>query len=135
MRLFLDDFWSAVASFESKQEAKNFFSDFLTPTERKMFAKRFQILMMLLLDYNYSEIKNRVRVSDSTIARMNNWLDERGKTLVKIGKRILSLKKRRKQRLSKTKKHLSGDLLSPLADRGANYLIRQFAKHKKKFSP
>lgn len=95
MSLFLDDFWAAVASLKSKAEAKNFFNQFLTHTERKMFAKRFQISMMLLLGYEYREIKNRVKVSDATTARISNWLEDNGEAIISVSKRIIQLKEKK----------------------------------------
>lgn len=95
MSLFLDDFWTAVASLKSKTEARLFFNQFLTHTERKMFAKRFQILMMLVLGYDYKSIRNRLAVSGATIAKVNNWLEENREVLIAVARRIVQLKERK----------------------------------------
>lgn len=135
MALFLDDFWSAVASLESKQEAQAFFNQFLTHTERKMFAKRFQVIMMLLAGFDYTSIKNRVRVTDSTIAKMNNWIEENRETLITIAQRILSLKRKKQEGFKKgSSRHIPGDLLTPLTEEVSDLVIRSFAKRKKKES-
>jgi len=99
LNLFLDDFWTAVASLKSKTEAKDFFSQFLTLTERKMLAKRFQIALMLFLDYDYKNIKNRLKVSEVTIAKVSNWLEENHEGLIEVVKRIISLKEAKLERL------------------------------------
>lgn len=108
MSLFLDDFWSAVASFENKSEAKNFFSQFLTHTERKMFAKRFQIAMMLIMGYTYKEIKTRVRVTEGTIAKLSNWLEENGREINLISKRIIRYKEEKLNKLRTFPKNIKG---------------------------
>jgi len=95
MSLFLDDFWTAVASLKSKTEARMFFNQFLTHTERKMFAKRFQIAMMLVLGYDYKSIRNRLGVSGATIAKINNWLEENREVLVTVAKIIIRFKERK----------------------------------------
>lgn len=95
MSLFLDDFWTAVASLKSKSEAKNFFNQFLTHTERKMFAKRFQIAMMLVSGYDYKSIKSRLKVSEVTISKISNWIEENREELVGVAKRIMRLKERK----------------------------------------
>ena len=99
--LFLDDFWSAVASCETKQEVREFLFGLLTYTERKMFAKRFQIAMMLLLGYDYSSIVARVKVTASTISRVNNLLAEGPEGLKKVSWRIIKFKRDKLQNFSR----------------------------------
>lgn len=107
MSLFLDDFWTAVASLKSKEEARSFFNQFFTHTERKMFAKRFQIAIMLILKYDYQTIRNRVKTSDVTIAKINNWIEENREVLIAVGQRIIQLKER-KANSFETKKSYKG---------------------------
>lgn len=131
MSLFLDDFWTAVASLKSKAEARNFFNQFLTHTERKMFAKRFQIAMMLLLGYDYQNIKKRIRVSDATIAKINNWLQE-NQSLIEVAKRIIRLKSIKAEKLEgksfyKPKKTAG----SVLVEAGIGEIIKKVKKIKK----
>lgn len=95
MSLFLDDFWTAVASLESKTEARNFFNQFLTHTERKMFAKRFQIAMMLVSGYDYKSIVTRLKVSEVTISKISNWIEENRQELIGVAKRIMRLKEKK----------------------------------------
>jgi len=78
---FLNNFWSLITLLENKDQVKSFLKDLLTHTEMKMFAKRIQIAKMLLEGYSYRDIRNYVRVTDSTIARINNILDTEGNGL------------------------------------------------------
>lgn len=136
MGLFLDDFWAAVASLESKQEAKAFFNQFLTHTERKMFAKRFQVVMMLLSGYDYASIKNRIHVSEVTIAKMSNWIEENREALIGVAQRILSLKKKKSEEFEglKPRGHMRGDLLSSVSSEVANSAVKILAKKREKSS-
>ncbi|MBI4050792.1 MAG: hypothetical protein HY396_02340 [Candidatus Doudnabacteria bacterium] len=70
-----DQFWQVVANLKSPREAKVFFGDLLTHTERKMLSKRLQIARMLLEKKSYIVIGKRLRVTDVTIAKINNWLN------------------------------------------------------------
>lgn len=96
MGIFIDNFWNAVTLLESKEETKTFLKDLLTHTETKMFAKRIQIAKMLVQGYDYRTIKNYVKVTNSTIASVNNLLNTGGKGLVRIIKRLIKLEEKRK---------------------------------------
>lgn len=78
---FLNNFWNLVTLLENKDQVKMFLKDLLTPTEMKMLAKRIQIAKMLLEGYNYLDIRNYVKVTDSTIARISNILEAEGEGL------------------------------------------------------
>jgi TrpR-related protein YerC/YecD len=129
---FYDDFWAAVALLDNKQEAKNFFFDLLTHTERKMLAKRLQVALMLLQQENYQEIRSYIGVSDSTIAKINNWLNTGATGLTKIGERLLKI---RSVKLEKNfvprSPRLAGDLLTPALNKGLE-LTAQYLHRKQK---
>lgn len=78
---FINNFWSLITLLENKDQVKSFLKDLLTHTEMKMLAKRIQIAKMLLEGYNYRDIRNYVKVTDSTIARINNILEVEGEGL------------------------------------------------------
>lgn len=78
---FLNNFWNLITLLENKDQVKSFLKDLLTHTEMKMFAKRIQIAKMLLEGYNYQIIRNYVKVTDSTIARISNILGTEGNGL------------------------------------------------------
>ncbi len=112
-----EDFWALVSLLESKKEVREFLSRFLTPSERTMFAKRFQVLLMLVAGYNYEAIKNRTHVALDTISRVANRLEEdESGILFKVADRINRIKQEKVQRWEKSPKiRMPGDLATPLA--------------------
>lgn len=72
---FLNNFWSLITLLEDKEHVKNFLKDLLTHTEMKMLAKRIQVAKMLLEGYDYRAIRNYVKVTDVTIAKISNVLE------------------------------------------------------------
>jgi TrpR-related protein YerC/YecD len=129
---FYDDFWAAVALLDNKQEARNFFSDLLTHTERKMLAKRLQIALMLLQQENYHQIKHYVGVSDSTIAKINNWLNTGATGLSKIGERLAKIRSaKQKEDFAFRPPRLASDLLTPAISKGLE-LTAQYLHRKQK---
>lgn len=78
---FINNFWNLITLLENKDQVASFLKDLLTHTEMKMFAKRIQIAKMLLDGYGYRAIRNYVKVSDTTIATINNKLQIGGEGL------------------------------------------------------
>jgi TrpR-related protein YerC/YecD len=78
---FLNNFWNVITLLENKEEVKEFLKDTLTHTEMKMVAKRIQIAKMLIEGHKYETIKKYVKVTDTTIAKVNNTLFMSGKGL------------------------------------------------------
>lgn len=78
---FLNNFWNLVTLLKNKEQVRDFLKDLLTHTEMKMFAKRIQVAKMLFEGYSYQAIRNYVKVTDSTIARINNMLEVGGEGL------------------------------------------------------
>ena len=72
---FINNFWNLITLLENKDQVASFLKDLLTHTEMKMFAKRVQIAKMLLEGYDYRAIKGFVRVTDPTVAKINNKLE------------------------------------------------------------
>jgi TrpR-related protein YerC/YecD len=81
LNFFLNNFWSVVTLLEDKEQVKDFLKSLLTHTEMKMLAKRIQIAKMLLEEYKYKDIRGYVRVTDPTISRISNILENNGKGL------------------------------------------------------
>lgn len=75
---FLNNFWGVITLLENKDQVKGFLKDLLTHTEMKMLAKRIQVAKMLLEGYDYRSIRNYVKVTDPTIARISNILEIAG---------------------------------------------------------
>jgi len=60
-------FLKTFVKIRDKQEANQFISDFLTPTEKIMLAKRLAIAFLLEKNYDYRAIQKIIRVSSGTI--------------------------------------------------------------------
>jgi len=135
MNQFYDDFWSAVALLESKQEARSFLFDLLTHTERKMLAKRLQVTMMLIEGHDYQTIKSYVKVTNATISKVNNWLNTGAMGLTRIVERLIKLKKKKfEEEMKGKKKYMAGDLLTPTVEEGLRILGSKFKTSQKRKS-
>lgn len=131
MDMFIDDFWTAVASLKNKGEAKAFFEKIITPTEQKMFGKRFQIVMMLVMDYSYEEIMSRLKVSVGTIASMSRQLTDDKNILSIVGKRIIGYKKGRLEQIRDNDYSLAKKMTGEVVDLtlgSAVSLVNKFPK-------
>jgi len=132
---FYDDFWSAIALLETKNEAKSFLFDLLTHTERKMLAKRLQVAVMLIEGYDYQKIKSYVSVANNTIAKVNNWLNTGAVGLTKIVEKLINLKiKKLEEREKGKKKYIAGDLLTPAIEDGLKILESKLRRDRKRRS-
>lgn len=82
-------FSQSLANISSESEMEKYIFDLFTPTERVMLAKRLAIAALLVKGVTYLEISQKLKVSTSTVARVNLWLKHSGsgyKTAVeKIG--------------------------------------------------
>jgi uncharacterized protein YerC len=67
----LDIFLKTLVEIGTRDEAKQFTKDFLTPTEQIMLAKRLSIAFLLEKGYDYRTISRVLRVSAPTIASVN----------------------------------------------------------------
>ena len=56
-----------IAGLTTKKSVSAFFEEFLTPTERIMFAKRLAVGLLIAKGYDYKEIGDLLKVSSSTI--------------------------------------------------------------------
>lgn len=64
-------FLKTLINIRDKDEGTSLISDFFTPTERIMFAKRLGIALLLEKGYDYQVIKSSLKVSSATIASVN----------------------------------------------------------------
>lgn len=130
--LFLDDFYSAVTSLKDKREVKAFFEDLLTWEEKLMLAKRFQIAMMHHLNYIWKEIGERIKVTETTIAKVRQKLDYGKGGLKEISRRILAFKEKKLTELTSRK---GKEFLGPaIVKSGLAILIQKHKKRKKAHS-
>lgn len=66
-----DLFVSTLSSQRDKKKLSNFINDFFSPTERIMFAKRLAAAVLLAKGHDYQSIRQILKVSPSTIAKLN----------------------------------------------------------------
>lgn len=133
MDQFYEDFWEAVASLETRKEAQSFLYDLLTHTERKMLAKRLQVAVMLIEGYGYETINEEVKVGNSTIARVNNWLNTGAEGLIKVGQRLIDFRDKgdTEPRMNEDR-YLAGDLLMPAVESGVKLISRGLKRRSRK---
>jgi len=68
----------AISDIRSPQSAKEFLSDFLTPSEKEAFVKRLAIAYWLKKERSYANIKENLKVSSATISTVQNIVDKKG---------------------------------------------------------
>lgn len=129
---FYTDFWDIVALLETREEAQDFFYDLLTHTERKMLAKRLQVAMMLIEGHDYQTIKENVGVANSTVAKMNNWLNTGATSLIKMIERLRDFREPSSGKVKSGGKYMAGNLLMPALEEGANLIARQIEKRRRR---
>lgn len=135
MGIFISNLWNIITLIENRNETTDFFKALLTPTEIRMMAKRVQIAKMLLKGYKYEDIRNFVRVTDSTISSVNNQLQFGNRGYIKTIERLIKIEIKQQERLEGKKSLLdpgsySGRQTSEwvagkLAQKGQNYIKRK----------
>lgn len=88
-RIF-DLFIEALVNIKDKKDLDKFLEDFLSPTEKIMLAKRFAITVLLAKGNDYQSIKNLLRVTPTTIAKMNLQMKYKGEGLRPVVEKILA---------------------------------------------
>ena len=71
-------FFQSFARLSKSSEIQKFLEDLLGPVERIMLAKRLAIALLLARGYSYDSIKQTLRVSSETVARVNIALNHSG---------------------------------------------------------
>ncbi len=67
-----------LSQLNEHEQINSFLSEFLTRTERLMFAKRLAIAVLLKHGYSYRDIRRVIRVSFPTIRSVQFWLEHSG---------------------------------------------------------
>lgn len=78
----------AISEIKNIEEAAELLRDLLSYQEAQMIAKRLKIAELLLDGMTYDEIQEKLKVSASTIARVQEWLKISGEGYNKAAKRI-----------------------------------------------
>lgn len=71
-------FLRIIADIRTPEEADILISDLLTETEQLAVAKRLAIAIFLTEGKNYEEIKQNLKVSSATVAKVQESLDQAG---------------------------------------------------------
>jgi len=77
LAIMAEQFVKHIARIVTKKEAEAFLGEMFTPAEKMLYMKRFAILVMLERGYSFGAIKRALKVSQTTIARLQKGL-ERG---------------------------------------------------------
>lgn len=64
-------FNKTLAGIKSKNEIDSFLDDFLSPTEKTVFAKRLAVAVLLAKGNDYAQIRTILRVTPVTISKMS----------------------------------------------------------------
>lgn len=84
----LFDLLQAFTLLKNLPDAASFITDLLTSSEVKTLSKRLRIAKLLLSGSTYSQVKEHLKVSDPTIAKVAVWLQEKGEGFRKIVEKI-----------------------------------------------
>lgn len=82
-------FFQAFARLSKPVDIAKFLNDLLGPVEKIMLAKRLAIAVLLRRGYDYESIKQTLRVSSETIARVNISLNYGGEGYTMVVDEIL----------------------------------------------
>jgi len=86
----LEIFFKSLAEVKMDEESRQFIRDFLTPTEQIMLAKRLAIAFLLEKEYDFRTVVKILRVSLTTVARVNLMRKYGGQGYQKMVKKLLS---------------------------------------------
>lgn len=79
--ILLEQLYTLLADLNSPKEVKLFLTNFMTPTERLVFAKRLAIAWLLEQGKSYDEINQQLRVSSATISSVAEIRQSQGMQL------------------------------------------------------
>lgn len=90
----INEFWYALGKL-NRSEIEIFFKDILSPTETMVLSKRLEILKQLRNKYKYGDIRDNIKVTDGTIAKVNEKLQRANESFIKILDYLIRDEKRR----------------------------------------
>lgn len=103
----LISFCRALAALKTPEEAAQFLKDLLSRQEAEMLAKRIEIARLLIEGQTYEHIRNILKVSQGTIARVNQWLATSGEGYRLIVKRVKPEKTEQQEFIEELEKPIS----------------------------
>jgi uncharacterized protein YerC len=83
-------FCESIVSLKNTNQVSSFLDEFLSPTEKLVLSKRLAIAVLLTKGYNYSAIKETLKVTSSTISKVAYFIKYRGKEWKKIANLIIN---------------------------------------------
>lgn len=86
-------FLKSLVKIHNQEEADQFISDLLTPTEKIMLSKRLAIALLLKKDYDYRAIQETIKVSAATVASVNMMIKYGSKGYINLLNKILKEEK------------------------------------------
>ncbi|MFZ2199363.1 MAG: hypothetical protein WAV40_01070 [Microgenomates group bacterium] len=81
--LIYEELCSFVSRISTRVGISQFFNDFLTPTEKIMFSKRFMIMVLLMRGHSALHVKNTLFVSNSAVMGVGSWMKNASPTTKK----------------------------------------------------
>ena len=103
----IKEFWYSLDELGLK-ELYSFFYEVLSPTEVLMVAKRLAILRSLRKGIDYESIRETYKVTDTTIAKMNNMLQKADNDFLKALDKLVRAEQRRWEEFKEKRKKAGG---------------------------
>lgn len=86
-------FFQALADLRLPSDVAEFLDDLLSPVEKTMLAKRLAIAILLVKDYDQRSISRTLKVSLTTVSKINFWFKNKGRGYKKVIDRFLKEEK------------------------------------------
>ncbi|MBI4999399.1 hypothetical protein HZB97_01360 [Candidatus Gottesmanbacteria bacterium] len=99
----INEFWFALGKLNRK-EIELFLKDILSPTEIMILSKRIEILKKLRKKSDYSDIRDSIKVTDSTIAKMSEKLQKANEVFMQILDYLIRDENRRWEEFKESRK-------------------------------
>jgi uncharacterized protein YerC len=90
-----------LSKTKSIVESAKILKDLLTEQEVEMISKRLQIADLLIDGFNYIKIKKALKTSDTTIARVHEWLKLAGDGFHLAKEKLKNYEKRKSKEIAK----------------------------------
>lgn len=86
----------ALSNCKKIEDAALFIEDLLTQSELEFISRRLRIAKLLLEGSTYGEIRDKLKVSESTISKIAAWLTQKGDGFRNIVKTLPTTKEKQK---------------------------------------
>lgn len=103
----LQEFWATLGELQTKN-INLFLKDILSSTEILMIAKRLAIIRALRENIDYATIRREYKVTDTTIAKMNNILGKADDSFLKVLDFLIKRENKRWEEFKERRKNAGG---------------------------